>query len=453
MIRVVAFLLALITATTWADRITPPKSLYTEVRLRTANAHDQKIVGNLVDYDDDSFALAIGNTKRQLKWSEITAASAFTLRSRLIDKTKADDWLALARFGWSMGATDQAKVAIGKALEINPKLRAQAEAITASPSGTAVTATSAPATGAELLGAEGQTAGKPESTVAPARPDSGAPRKPSESYHKSTPDEDANAIADAKAMASDVESQFHVHFTSIETKHFLLFTDWDPREFDFLKTNLEDAYKAVAEQFNIPYEDNVFIGKLPVLMFGKFNDYAALTDSIGFLGKKVDRTLRGYYQGRSDGSGRLVMYKPAADDTAEAEKEWAHALVHEFTHAFVARYRTNARVPRWLNEGVAEVIAAKNFAFAGTYPFARHMAAIHKTMDELFDDSVMPGGEWYPVMQTLVEFLIARDRQALLKMFDAIKEGTDGEKALEQFYNMDYDGMVREWRSAILKNH
>ena len=225
------------------------------------------------------------------------------------------------------------------------------------------------------------------STPSP-RPDDHAPEKPTELYQAATPAEYDRAITDARKMAHKVESDFNVHFATIETPHFLIFTDWDPQEYQFLKTNFEDAYKAVTEQFNIPYSDNVFIGKLPVLMFARFADYAHFTDSIGFYGKKVDRSLRGYYEGSSDGSGRMVMYKPAGEDIQQAELQWAHAVVHEFTHAFVARYHSNARVPRWLNEGVAEVIAAQHFPFEGTYPFAKRMAAEHRSAGTLFDDKV-----------------------------------------------------------------
>jgi hypothetical protein len=441
-------LLAAAHSSALADRITPPKPLFTEVHLKQGNAHDSKIVGNLVSYDDDTLTINVGTTPRDLKWIDLTPASAFTLRSRLIDKSKAMDWLTLAKFAWSIDATDQTHTAVDKALSIDPKLKAQADEITAAAPGSAVTAG-----GKELLGTEGQTANAPAngSANAPARPNDNSPAKPTLLYQAATPAEYDEAITNAHKMARTVEETFNVKFTTIETPHFLIFTDWDPREFDFLKTNFEDAYRAVTEQFNIPYSQNVFIGKLPVLMFAKFSDYAHLTDSIGFYGKPVTRSLRGYFEGQSDGSGRMVMYKPGAEDIEQAELQWAHALVHEFTHAFVARYHSNARVPRWLNEGVAEVIASQHFPYVGTNSFAKRMAAEHKTAGTLFDDKIMPSGDWYPVMQTMVEYLIAQDKDAFLKMFDAIKAGTDGEEALQKFYGLDYASLMSAWRKAVLK--
>ena len=244
----------------FADRITLPKPLYAEIHLRVGNANDAKVTGNLISYDDDSLTIKAGTTGRDLKWVDLTPASAFTLRSRLIDKSKALDWLDLAKFGWSLDATDQAHAAIDKALSLDPSLKKEANAITASPPGAAVAQK-------ELIGNEGQTTAAPTSgpsTPSP-RPDDHAPSKPTELYQAATPAEDDRAITDARKMARKVESDFNVKFTTIETPHFLIFTDWNPQEYPFLKTNFEDAYKAVTEQFNIPYSDNVFVGKLPVL--------------------------------------------------------------------------------------------------------------------------------------------------------------------------------------------
>ncbi len=440
-----------------ADRITPPKPIYTEVYLRpTGDAPAREVSGNLLSYDDQSVAIKTTKGERDLPWIQLTASSAFTLRSRLINKKVAADWLGLGRFGWSIGATEQARVALGKASSLDASLKEQAQSILATSPGSALAPPAADTSSdtRELIGSASAT--HPSGPEAPRvfgmlpRPPDNSPVKPTEKYEKSTPEQDARAITAAKAEAAGVGSEFNVTFDTLETKHFLIFTDWDPQEYDFLKTNLEDAYSAVSRQFDIPDTENVFVGKLPVYMFARFKDYAKFTDAQGFLGMPTPRALRGYYAGKPNGTGVLVMYKPGADDVGEAELEWAHCLVHEFTHAFVARYRTNARIPRWLNEGIAEVIAAKSFPRQGTYQYAQRMAAMHTSAGTLFDDSKMPGGEWYPVMQTMAEMLIAQDSAAFKQMFDAIKDGLDGEEALKKYFHIDYDELMADWRQAML---
>jgi hypothetical protein len=245
-----------------------------------------------------------------------------------------------------------------------------------------------------------------------------------------------------------------VTFTEFQTDHFICFNDWDAREAQFLKNNLEGAYATVSKQFEIPVKENVFVGKLPVLMFAKHEDFTKFASQVDRF--PVPKTVAGYYmtmvtsEGQQTG-GHMAMWKPdiTGNNVSEAERQWAYTLTHEFTHAFVARYRTNQRIPRWLNEGVAEVIANSKFPRQGVRDFARRMALKGADVSSVFDDNNMPGGEMYPVMMTLVETLIADDRKAFLKYFDDIKAGVDPEEALKKYYNTDYDGLVKAWKKYL----
>src|SRR2546423_941802 len=93
---------------------------------------------------------------------------------------------------------------------------------------------------------------------------SGADKAPTSRYIKSTPQQDAAAIARARKVSTDVQAELKLKLDEFQTAHFIVFTDWDPREADFLKTNLEGAYAAVAREFDISPRENVFVGKLPV---------------------------------------------------------------------------------------------------------------------------------------------------------------------------------------------
>ena len=224
-------------------------------------------------------------------------------------------------------------------------------------------------------------------------------------YLKSTPEQDADAIARAQKVGTAVGQALKVNFTEIQTTHFIIFCDWDPREFNFLKTNIEKAYNAVSKQFNIPSKENVFVGKLPVFMFNKQADFARYAQTFDDL--PAGGSLLGYYAGHGDGTGHMAMWKPKVQvqgaQGRTAEEQWAYVLTHEFTHAFVERYKTNRHIPRWLNEGVAEVIAQGEFPQPNRKVLAREMALNNLPVDLIFDDEQMPGGQYYPVMQTMVE--------------------------------------------------
>jgi hypothetical protein len=395
------------------------KPIYTESFLQNPS---QKVVGNVTDWDSQGVTIHSANEDREIKWVEMTPASAYVLRSRLIDKSNANEWLDLGEMGWKMGATEQARVALATAVKLNATLKDRVAQILANP-------TTKPTK--ELL----------------------KPASPPVMYIKSTPEQDAAAIKKAQEFEKKVADTLVMKFTEVQTPHFIVFTDWDPREMEFLKKNIEAAYGAVSKQFDIPVKENVFVGKLPVLMFAHQTDFMRYAQEFDDL--PANKTLLGYYASHGDGTGHMAMWKPYKKlDSAQGanpEEQWAYTLTHEFTHAFVDRYKSSRRIPRWLNEGLAEVIAQTQFPQQGRHELAREMALNRNPVDQLFSDEYMPTGEYYPVMQTMVEMLIKQDRKGFIRFFDAIKDGEKPEAALKDVYGMDYRGLVKGWRNYIVR--
>lgn len=459
--------------------VTLSKPLYVEVYVRTTTSRpNEDVAGNLIKYDDNGPTIQTSAGPRTLVWTDLTPTSAFVCRSRVIDKTSATDWLELGRFGWSINAQDQAIGALDRAVTLDHTLRDQADSIRHSPPGSAL-ATAKHTTPADANGpfAAAPTAGTTSSdhpgdelirpTTQPAissHPMGSASQTriaPGDliKFQKSTPEQDAAAIDAAKENAAKVSDELHIKFATLDTPHFIIFTDWDPREYDFLKQCVESAYAAVSTQFDYPVNQNVFVGRLPVYMFDHYNDFATFTRKLG-LNITVSQNLRGYYSGHysrtiKDTIGEMVMWKPPTTGGAAAlnlaKIQWAHTLEHEFTHAFIARYLTNESIPRWLNEGIAELISSKDFANGGTSrDWARLLAANGVDLSSLFDDDKMPTGETYPVMMEMVELLTRRNHGAFLQYFDAIKYGANPEQALRQYYGMDYPALLKAWHDYAL---
>ncbi len=300
-----------------------------------------------------------------------------------------------------------------------------------------------PSAGRNGTGAKGTTA---KGTV--EKP--GATAKEESKYQSSTPEDNAKAITDAQKVAAETGDKLQMKFAEMQTEHFIIFTDWDPREYNFLKSNCENAYTSVSRMFEMSPKDNIFVGKLPIYMFTKRADFYEFA-------KKIDdfqppQGLAGYCHSSTDGFSHMAMSKPDASLTdnniRQAERVWSYVLTHEFTHAFVARYRTNHLMPRWLNEGVAEVVANSAFPRPESRRFARMMAD-SGNITSIFDDRNMPGGEMYPVMMTMTEALIKVDPKKFLGYFNALKDGADPEKCMKETYGVDYAGLETAWRKYI----
>jgi hypothetical protein len=403
---------------------TVDKPMYAEVFLQNTN---EKVAGNVTEWDSSAATLRIANKDRTVNWPEMTPTSAFTLRQRLIDKTSASDWLELGTMGWQMGLKDQGKAALLTAARLDPKLKPRVDEVL-----------SRPATRPTVVHSQFAVQ---RATTAPVK------------YLLSSPEQDADAIAKAQRVSTAVAQAMNMKFTELQTTHFIIFTDWDPREFNFLKSNIEGAYGAVSRQFDIPVKQNVFVGKLPVFMFAHQRDFMRYAQQFDDL--PASPNLLGYYAGHGDGTGHMAMWKPKLQvDNVQgqsAEEQWAYTLTHEFTHAFVDRYKSNRRIPRWLNEGLAEVIAQTQFPQPNRRIQAREVMEADAPLALLFDDEYMPSGEYYPVMQTMVQMLIDQDRKGFLRFFDAIKDGEKPEAAMKRIFGVDYEGLEKAWKQYIAR--
>jgi hypothetical protein len=395
------------------------KPLPAQVTVAEGN---ERLAGSLLRYDADEFTLKTGKGERTLKWSQLTGPTMYALRSQLIDKKSAGDWLELGEIAMRNDLKVQARAAVAQAVRLDASVRLKGDAIL-----------------------RGQGAAKPLSPGGKAST-TDATGEGVLRFQKPTPEQEAKAMADARKGAAERGRELKIAFHEFETPHFLVFTDWAGDQHHFLKENLEGAYGAVARQFEIPVTENVFVGKLPVYMMDNPAEFKRFT-----LADSGPAGSAGYYRGWSDGHGYMVMSKPDIRTWGQqAPVVWARILTHEFTHAFLARYRNNRHVPRWLNEGIAEVIAYGQFPSPGPYDRAFDMAAKDFDFLEVFDPKSPVNFSLYPVYHTITEALAREDRKAFLAMFNDIKEGVEPEEALTKHFKVkSFAGMEEPWRNYV----
>lgn len=421
----------------------PAEGLYVEVFVR-GEKRDAKVAGKLTRHDAEQLTIETPAGVRELSWDQLTPTSGFTLKARLIDRARAADWLELGRWAWQRGLEPSARVAFGKATQLDASMASVVAKIVATPSGSRTTPPVA-----RIDVASATPASEDQARVVPR------PRRVGgqaiERYAPSTPEADAAAIALARQRKAEVERILEVKLAEVATDHFLIFTDWEPDEHGFLKAECEGAYRIVATQFDRPATENVFVGKLPVYMFARHDTFLRFANDVE--GREVGPLVLGYFA-PVDSMGHMAMWKPsigtgvnAGGNLAEAKVRWGRTLIHEFCHAFIHRYRTNVRIPRWLNEGTAEVISEDVLPTNNYYQYPRIVAQQRADVSVLFDEERPLVGESYPVLMSFVEFLAQRDRKAFLAMFNDIKDGASAEDAMFGRFRLDRAGFVEAWRA------
>lgn len=415
--------------------------MYVEVFVRGTNGRDTKVGGSLVSRDDSQVVIRTpAGGEQSVAWDDMTPNSAFTLKSRLIDRNSADAWIAIGEWAQAHQYDVQARQAFTQAARLDPKAMSRVKVVAATPATKPAPPPAAIATTADPVAAPGQ-------TQLPQRRPIGS--RQIVKYGPVTQAQSDAAIAASRKAKTEAESILKLKLVELETDHFLIFTDWDPREHGFLKTECEGAYRLVAREFNRPVKENVFEGKLPIYMFADpatFRRFAAEVDE-----EQLPATVLGYFQ-PVDLMGHMAMWKPGigtgigeGGSLDEAKRRWGRTLAHEFCHAFLHRYKSNAPIPRWLNEGLAELIAERALPTNNYYAGARVAAQSNADVLPLFEDSTIPNGAAYPVMMTMVEMLVGRDRQGLIKAIDLMKDGTSADDAISQIFHLDRRQLAAAW--------
>jgi len=280
----------------------------------------------------------------------------------------------------------------------------------------------------------------------------GPATRPIDRFVKRTDEQNTKAIAQGKKVAAEVQKSLSLKFEELETAHFIIHTDWDKREHAFLKQASESACSTVARQFELSPKDSVFVGKLSIYMFSKKEDFRKYAREYDQYPAGDD--LIGYYSAHGDGSGHLAIYKPEVDTQRQTPplQQWAYVMTRELTRAFIDRYRSDANLPVWLSEGIAESVAQSVYPSSTIRYQAKVISQHDGDFDFIFKAEARPTKTFDPAVWSMTQMLISRDRRKFVQYIDALKDGEDPQNALEGIYGFNYEGFVKAWKVYALAN-
>jgi len=239
----------------------------------------------------------------------------------------------------------------------------------------------------------------------------------------------------------------------VETEHFLVFTDWKATNDRPLAEVCEKMYGGMCRQFDIPPEQNIWAGKCPVYIFWEAEHYRRFTTEVDARG--MDKAA-GYCAWSGQGFVYIVMnrVKQEGMSAAAARTRFYEVLVHEATHGFLARYISHRPIPTWLNEGLADYMAATLVPGCGAakrhVEAARQAVKEDKSIGHVFGDLGLNAFD-YGICQSLVRYLIARDRKGMVCLVTRLKEGRSEAEAMDEAYGLDREKLSRSWREAVAR--
>ncbi len=141
---------------------------------------------------------------------------------------------------------------------------------------------------------------------------------------------------------------------------------------------------------------------------------------------------------------------------APAPTDFGTVLVHETSHGFIHCYQTPVRVPSWVNEGMAEVIAAKMVPSSqGVQRKEEVFLETIRTQQQprlgaafFATDEKIPF-ELYGGATTMTRFLIQTDQQKYVRFINLLKEGMDWQQAMQASYNASQQQLVAAYGAWI----
>lgn len=246
-----------------------------------------------------------------------------------------------------------------------------------------------------------------------------------------------------------------IPFRLVETDHYMIYTCLGTEKDADLMVFCERMYKALCDQFGVLPEQNIYAGKCPIYLLGNARQAQVFEEDV--VERTYDENLGGYCF--TEGNFSYI-----AITTISSKNFFIETLIHESTHSFVGRYLTDSGIPTWVEEGIAEFMASKLVpqsipSVAGRRCIKAERTAAYSDIDVEFiftnfgDEDIVQANFEYGVAQSLVRFLISRDRKAFIKFFTLLKEDKEQEDALKETYKCSLKQLSDAWLAAAKAVH
>jgi hypothetical protein len=229
-----------------------------------------------------------------------------------------------------------------------------------------------------------------------------------------------------------------------ETHEFLFVSDMPREQVAPFTASLDKMYDMMCQMYGIKKGASVWKGKCLIVVFLGRADYVSFEEA--FFQHTPPEFSQGLCNSSSDGEVVMVCYR--GNDVGH----FSEMLVHETSHGFIHRYRTLARLPSWVNEGMAEWIAQSLIGYPGGVKLMREQAlrAMQQThsLQGMFQaDHINP--IQYGMAAHLTDFLIIKDKRKYAQWINGMKEGRTWEESLKEAYGLTAEQLVGEFGLAI----
>ncbi|MGB0714609.1 MAG: peptidase MA family metallohydrolase [Phycisphaerae bacterium] len=428
------------------------------IKLKTGGLLQVRIV----DHDDEAVAVLWGETLLALAWNELAMPSAYqAFRKANYADTGENDSEAAMRVGefcLRRNRLDLANRAFARAVRIDPSH--QQRTVELVRQFRERRRNSAKLPGSRTKGQVATEEAKKPQDAVEIKGLSGLAALPPTAFgltEGATLDDNGRrrAMNLYREFGESVRNKIYDDLFLMETRHFLIYTDWPAPFRDQLGEQCEAMFESLARRFGVSTDSSFFLAKCPVFCWSatsRFQRFARAYD--GFDG----RSSLGYTRSVA-ASGHVHMSLLTQGFTPDDLDRFAGTLVHEGTHAFLHRLESTRLIPHWVNEGMAEFVAEE--VLGSRYEAAEKAELLAKQFvrfDWPITSMLARTGpiavHEYPLAHSLIQFLASRGTGKLGDFIRHLKAGMPVAEALPAtFDGLTMAQLEPAWRDWVRDRH
>ncbi len=427
-----------------APAVEDGRKVQVTVQLRSG----KQITGLAADYDDFRIILQVRDQVVAVEWDDVDTSSAYQTKKKILEAVRgsarnltAEDHFQL---GYFLAVRNRHTAAVSEFRRAQQRDPSFAERVKTA--------------WRDIRRAKERNAKKLSEPIYSAReaaPAAGAMGRTRHGmiYQKFTEEEHRLAVKAVKQFVEQtIRSEIAPDMVLLETRHFLIWTDWPEAKRNLIPDWAEQLYNAMCEEFGFPKHEPIWRGKCPIFCFknkSRFNKFAKAVDGYD------SKSALGYTKTADDGYVHVVLHR-LGNSPADIDR-FATTMVHETAHALMHCYGSPRNLPPWLNEGLADHIAERVLGDRCStgeiaVAFAKQFVQQKKPIKELFAYDRSPPAQFYPICQSLVQYLIHTNAEAFVGMINDIKGGLEGRKALAKHYKgLNTNTLEHSWRAWVAK--
>jgi len=251
-------------------------------------------------------------------------------------------------------------------------------------------------------------------------------------WKESTPEEMQGFVEEEREFLKTVQQQFRrLKMQLYETQYFLFLTDIPPNQVKPYLVQLDQMNEALGKSFGFEKGHNVWRGKAVIVAFMQEDAFHV------FERQTLENEDVAGAQGicHSYSNGRVVVGCFRGDSPSF----FGVVLVHETAHGYIHRYRSTARIPSWINEGIADWVAGMTVRSSNAVRERQQSAAgrirLTRTLGGFFDLDHIEAWQ-YGLASSMIGLLATYDNDQFRRFFNDIKNGYVWQESLMRHYEM-----------------